>query len=135
MLEFCLLIDARMILEWALHSVNLTIAKLLKIRVDLHLGPILEILQTTYTEAFILYVSKRSQLRYIKLYKKLVISFLRPGAQRRGHNYNGFNRGQREAAYLSLGLNQLMWRHLNISQQTHHVHLYNVLQCCVVVLS
>ena len=42
--DICMLLDARMILEWALYSVNLLAAKRLKIRVGAHLGPMLEIL-------------------------------------------------------------------------------------------
>ena len=43
--DICLLLDPRMILEWALHIVNLTtVHRTPKMRVDLHLRPVLEIL-------------------------------------------------------------------------------------------
>ena len=40
--DICLLVDAKMILEWTLNSVNVTTAKL-KMRVGAHLGPMVEI--------------------------------------------------------------------------------------------
>ena len=42
--DICMLLDARMILEVAFYSLNLTAANRLKIRVGAHLGPMLEIL-------------------------------------------------------------------------------------------